>query len=310
MSKHFLDYLESQKKSTFVIGIDINQPEFDFKNYEYIECHFEKVDLLNKEDVKKILTGYKPNFILHLASYSSVAFSWTNPVDSFANNTNIFLNLIETVRNTGIKCRILSIGSSEEYGKVNENDLPLSEEQSLHPISPYAVARVSQEMLSKVYSESYGMDIILTRSFNHIGTHQKPIFVVASFCKQLVDLTTKNENKNIELLTGDTSLIRDFVDVRDVVRAYYLLFEKGKKGNVYNICSGIGTSLSDVINSIGLILNINVIQKVDSSRIRPNDIKKVVGSFKKLNSDTGWSPQYKLADSLKDIIAYFKSTTK
>ena len=305
VSKHFLDYLETNQLTSKIIGIDINEPEFDFTNYKHIKCSFAKIDLLNKKDVNDILNRFKPQFILHLASYSSVAFSWKNPVESFTNNTNIFLNLIETIRTSKINCRVLSIGSSEEYGNVHENYLPLKENHKLDPVSPYAVARVSQEMLSKVYVESYGMDIILTRSFNHIGTHQKPLFVIPSFCLQLISLQ-KNESENKEIVTGDTSIIRDFVDVRDVVRAYYLLLQKGKKGTIYNVCSGIGTSLFDTIMLMANILDIKVSHKVNPNLVRPNDNKIIIGSNEKITSDTGWKPEYALSKSLEDILDFYK----
>ncbi|MCX6297225.1 MAG: GDP-mannose 4,6-dehydratase, partial [Bacteroidetes bacterium] len=238
VSKHFIDFLENNKISSEILGLDIHEPDFGFSDYSFVKGRFEKADLLNKSSVEQIISRFKPNYILHLASYSSVALSWRMPVESFANNTNIFLNLIETVRLSGINCRILSIGSSEEYGNAVDGSLHLTEEHILNPISPYAVARVSQEMLSKVYTDSYGMDIIMTRSFNHIGTHQKDIFVIPSFAKQLISLKENNSTLK-EITTGDTSIVRDFVDVRAVVEAYYLLLKKGKKGEIYNICNGM-----------------------------------------------------------------------
>lgn len=307
VSKHFLDFLETNKINAEVLGIDINDNvSFDYTNFSSINCSFQKVDLLNKDAVNKVITEFEPNYILHLASYSSVALSWKLPVESFTNNTNIFLNLIETVRLSGINCRILSIGSSEEYGNVNESKVYLTEDHVLNPISPYAVARVSQEMLSKIYTNSYGMDIIMTRSFNHIGTHQKDIFVIPSFIKKMIAL--KNDKNPVkELTTGDTSIIRDFVDVRSVVEAYYLLFKKGKKGEVYNICNGKGVSLTEVISTISSILDIKVIQKTDPNLVRPNDNSVIIGSNEKLIKDTGWVNKYSLEDSLKDIVTYYQS---
>lgn len=301
VSKHFLEYLERNKIEAEIIGIDVHLPEFNYSKYQFIKCSFETVDLLNKEAVQKIIQTFKPNYILHLASYSSVAYSWKNPVNSFTNNTNIFLNLIESVRVTGCQCRILSIGSSEEYGNVSEKDLPLKEDQTLHPISPYAVARVSQEMLSKVYCTSYGLDIVMTRSFNHIGSGQKDVFVVPSFAKQLIQLSKDNPTKK-ELITGDTTIIRDFIDVKDVVNAYYLLFQKGKKGEIYNICSGKGTSLNDVIAILTGILNIDITHTINADLVRPNDNKIIIGCNEKIKRDTGWACNTSLEQSLKEII--------
>jgi GDP-4-dehydro-6-deoxy-D-mannose reductase len=305
VSKHFIDYLENNKIHAQILGIDIHEMDFDISDYRNVSCQFEKVDLLNKLEVERIIHQFKPDYVLHLASFSSVALSWKKPVESFTNNTNIFLNLIDTIRLADFKCRILSIGSSEEYGNMESVDSHLMEEHTLHPISPYAVARVSQEMLSKVYVDSYNMDIIMTRSFNHIGTHQKEMFVIPSFARQLIALKN-NGSEQKELTTGDTSIIRDFVDVRAVVEAYYLLFQKGKKGQIYNICSGFGTSLNDVIQKMATILNIHVTQKIDPNLVRPNDNKVIIGSNKKIKNDTGWENRFVLEQSLKDIIEYYE----
>ena len=304
VSKHFLDYLESNKIVAEVLGIDINDNILDIKNFKHIKCTFQRVDLLDKKKVEDIISAFKPNNVLHLASNSSVAMSWKSPVESFTNNTTIFLNLIETIRLSGIQCRILSIGSSEEDGNVNSSDLPLKENHVLQPVSPYAVARVSQEMISKVYVDSYGMDIIMTRSFNHIGTYQKDIFVIPSFAKQLIALK-KSGSVLKDLTTGDTSIIRDFVDVRDVVKAYYLLFQKGKKGSIYNICRGQGVSLSEAIQIMASILNIQVTHHIDATLVRPNDNKIIIGSNEKIKQDTGWVPTYSIQESLKEVLDYY-----
>jgi len=303
VAKHFLEFLEKQKIPAFVLGIDIHLPEFNIDEFNFIQCSFEQADLLNKDQVDSIIYQFQPNYILHLASFSSVAFSWKAPVASFTNNTNIFLNLLEKVRVMNLNCRILSIGSSEEYGNVKKEDIPLDEEQVVNPISPYAVARVSQEMLSKVYVDGYGMDIIMTRSFNHIGPGQKDIFVISSFAKQLLEI--KKYNKAPEITTGDLSIIRDFLDVRDVVKAYYSLFRKGRRGEIYNVCSGNGSTIEQVIRKLSQILGIDVTSKVAPSLIRPNDNKIIIGNNKKIKTEIGWEPTYNLEQSLEDMLKYW-----
>ncbi|GHT90160.1 hypothetical protein FACS1894137_19540 [Spirochaetia bacterium] len=143
----------------------------------------------------------------------------------------------------------------------------------LQPVSPYAVARVSQEMLSQCYVSSYKLDIILTRSFNHIGPRQRDIFVVPSFVKQTLE-DIKNGNSSIVLRTGDLSIVRDFLDVRDVVRAYYLLLEKGVSGELYNICTGIGHTLKEIIDLLAKLLNVNIQTEIDDKKIRPNHLNR------------------------------------
>ena len=303
VSRHFLDHLNQQKKSVAVLGLDINTPDFDL-NYSHVHCAFRNANLLNRDDVNNVIYEFQPNYILHLASFSSVAYSWKNPVLSFANNTNIFLNLLEQIRSIKLKCRILSIGSSEEYGNVQTDHLPLTETTPLNPLSPYAVARVSQEMLSKIYVDGYGLDVVITRSFNHIGPGQKDIFVVSSFAKQLVEL--KNAGKPVEISTGDLTIVRDFTDVRDVVKAYYLLLHKGQSGEIYNVCSNRGVALSQVVSMMGDLLNISVTTNTDPALIRPNDNRIIIGCNKKIKEHTGWQTSVTLEESLGDLLTHWE----
>ncbi len=304
VSVHFLNLLNDTEPGSEVLGIDKNPPDFDLNNYPALNITFRDIDLLNRQMVNEILIAFEPEYILHLASVSSVAQSWHTPLDSFVNNTNIFLNLVEQVRINKIKSRILSVGSSEEYGEVSQEALPLTEENALNPLSPYAVARVSQEMLSKIYADGFGLDIIITRSFNHIGPGQKENFVISSFARQLVQLTRENET-NHTLITGNTAITRDFVDVRDVVKAYYLLLKKGRKGEVYNICSGKGIILREIILKLSAILNLKINIQVNPDLIRPNENKRIIGSFDKLHREMGWRPEITLDKSLTDIIDYW-----
>lgn len=304
VSKHFLEYLDTLHSPITVLGMDINEPSFSFLHFKHVTCRFHKIDLLNKIEVDNLLYTFQPTYVLHLASYSSVAFSWKNPVASFSNNTNIFLNVLEQIRVLNLKCRVLSVGSSEEYGNVSAADVPLREENPLKPISPYAVARVSQELLSKVYVEGFGQDIILTRSFNHIGPGQGDIFVISSFAKQLVEI--KKYKRKPEIVTGNLSIVRDFLDVRDVVRAYHALFEKGRKGEVYNICSGLGVSLEAVIHQMAHQLHLTITTHTDPNLVRPSDNAIIVGNNQKIVQETGWHPSYTLRQSLNDILEYWE----
>ncbi|MCL2154406.1 MAG: GDP-mannose 4,6-dehydratase [Leptospirales bacterium] len=304
VSGYFIEYLEKNKIRSEILGIDINQSIRDYQNYEYSNVKFKQIDLLDTEVLEDLIYQFQPEYLLHLASYSSVGFSWKNPVLSFRNNINIFLNLMEIIRRISSSCRILSVGSAEEYGIFDETKLPLREEYPLQPLSPYAVARVSQENLSKVYSDGYGLDIIMTRSFNHIGPGQKDIFVISSFAKQLVDIK-RGLKKEKKLITGDISIIRDFLDVRDVVDAYYKLLIDGQKGEVYNVCSGRGLQLSNIIDIFCSILNISVELEIDQGLIRPNENKIIFGANEKLKNTTGWENRIELNDSLRDIIEYW-----
>ncbi len=305
VSRHLLAYMQENDNDVEVCGIDINPPSFDLSEFHRIKAEYHMVNLLEIDAVKNLLTAFRPDYIVHLASFSSVAYSWKHPIECFQNNTNIFLNIIAVVQELNIKCRVLSVGSSEEYGNVSEADLPLREDSNLLPCSPYAVARVAQEMLSHVYADSYGVDIVMTRSFNHIGPWQDTRFVIPGFISRI--LAIKNAGKSHGTIeTGDLSIIRDFVDVRDVVRAYYDLLLHGKSGELYNVCSGTGIRLADIVGKIADMLEIRIDTVVNPDFMRLNDNHIIVGSHEKISADIGWKPVIPLDVTLKDMIAYYK----
>jgi GDP-4-dehydro-6-deoxy-D-mannose reductase len=305
VSKHFINFLESRSENASILGIDLHPPSFRMDNFNNIRYDFAKLDLLDKDAVQNIIYQFQPNYIIHFASYSSVSFSWKNPILSFQNNTNIFLNILEALRLDAIQARVLSVGSSEEYGNVVQSDIPLREEQPLRPVSPYAVARVTQEMLSRVYVDGYGFDIVMTRSFNHIGPGQSEIFVIPSFAKQLVEGWQQKKNK-ISLTTGDLSIVRDFLDVRDVVKAYYALLKKGRSGEIYNVCSGRGISLSEILAIMAKKLTVSYESVIEKKLVRPKENMIITGSNQKIIKETNWAPDILLETAIEDILADWK----
>lgn len=306
VAPHFLNYLESLRENCQVLGVDINSPDRAARRYEYVNCAFRLADLGDKNAVGDILKGFQPDYVLHLASFSSVAYSWKNPVESFVNNSNIFLNLVDRIRLLKLPARILSIGSSEQYGNVAEKELPLREELPPQPRSPYAIARVSQEMLSQVYARSYGVDIVLTRSFNHIGPGQKDVFVISAFAGKLAAIE-KNADSPKKITVGDLTIIRDFVDVRDVVRAYHQLLLNGETGEIYNVCSETGCSLADILRKMMRIINVDAEIIVDEKLFRPDDNRRIIGSNQKIRRQTGWQPSISIEESLRDVIDYWRA---
>lgn len=309
VSRHLLAYLQDNDNTMEVCGIDVNPPAFDISEFHNIKVTYYRVNLLEINAVKNLLAVFRPDYIIHLASLSSVAYSWKHPIECFQNNTNIFLNIIAAVQELGIKCRVLSVGSSEEYGNVGESDLPLREDSNLLPGSPYAVARVAQEMLSHVYADSYGVDIVMTRSFNHIGPWQDTHFVIPGFISKI--LAIKNAGKPCGTIeTGDLSIIRDFVDVRDVVKAYYDLLLHGKCGELYNVCSGVGNRLSDIVDKIAGMLDVEIDTVVNPEFVRLNDNHIIVGSNEKINKDIGWKPEIPIDTTLRDMIDYYRGINK
>ena len=295
VGRYLVEYLQVREVDAKIAGIDIAK-ESDMK----IEYH--SLDLSDKGQTAQIIQSFKPDYIVHLASISSVGQSWQDPAQCFKNNTNIMLNILEAVRQQNLKTRILSIGSSEEYGDYEVEQMPLSEDYKLEPQNPYAVAKLSQEMLGKVYT-ALGVDVVMTRSFNHIGPRQSDRFVVPSFIKQLVAIS---EGKQTQMQVGNIDVSRDFTDVRDVVAAYYTILHKGKSGEVYNVCSGHAHKLSEIITTAENILGIKANIEVDRSRLRPNDTMLIFGNNQKIKEELGWKPQYSFEQTIKDIITYWQ----
>ena len=305
VSRHFLNYLVENNLSYEVLGVDVNPPKFAMEDYApTLAMSFEQVNLLDKEAVEDMIATFRPDYILHLASFSSVAYSWQHPADCFMNNTSIFLHVTEALRKHDLcDCRLLSVGSSEEYGDVKKEELPLQEDMPLVPVNPYAVARVSQEMMAKVLADSFGMQIMLTRSFNHMGPFQDERFVIPSFVRRILDIAESGA-KSGEIETGDTSIVRDFVDVRDVVRAYYRLLLDGKAGEVYNICGEKGVSLAEVVDQIADSVGVSVTTRVNPDFVRPGDNQVVIGSAEKIRQDIGWTAEIPLRQTLMDMIGH------
>jgi GDP-4-dehydro-6-deoxy-D-mannose reductase len=303
---HFVHYLATHRKDLEIHGISRSKPAWDFVNMpsQLLDNHyFHQADLNNIPRIKLLIEDIQPDYILHLAAQSSVAESWRTPVDSFMNNTNIFLNIIDTVRLNDNAARVLSIGSSEQYGIVSEQDLPLSEERPQSPENPYAVARVAQEYLARIYAKGYDLDICCTRSFNHCGPGQTDRFVVSAIVKQFVQVVRGIQKPVINI--GNGAIVRDFIDVHDVIEAYNVLLSRGKKGEVYNICSGEGRAIKDIVEMMSEMLGIQVEVYQEAAQIRPIDNPRIIGSYKKIHQDIGWEPTIPFVQSLKSIYEYW-----
>jgi GDP-4-dehydro-6-deoxy-D-mannose reductase len=299
VGSYLADYCALHEQNVSIHGFDISVPPDGGCRASY---HYHKADLLDKSHIEALIQEINPVTIIHLASFSSVGDSWRDPIKSFKNNTTIFLNLLEIIHSLKMSCRILSVGSSEEYGIVKNDSLPLTESAPLNPVSPYAVARVAQEQLSHIYAKGFGMDIVCTRSFNHIGPGQADKFVVSSIGRQFAEIKKGQREK---LHIGNTSIIRDFLDVRDVVRAYCLLIEKGRSGETYNICSGKGISITELIDLYGEIAGFVPQVEIKPELLRPVENPVVTGSYGKLADHVGWKPEITLVHSLRDIYTYW-----
>jgi len=306
---HFIRSLSTRPDDFEIHAISRKQPAWDFFSESLDALYtFHTADMMNASRITSLIEKIHPDQILHLAAQSSVGESWNSPVASFVNNTTIFLNIIDAVRLMDNGARILSVGSSEQYGVVAETDLPLTEDHPLRPANPYAVARVAQEQMAGVYHDGFGLDICSTRSFNHCGPGQTDRFVAGAITKQFARISLGLQDPVIEI--GDGTIVRDFLDVRDVVAAYTLLLERGRSGQVYNICSGRGWAIRELVTLLSDRLQIPVTVKQNPMKRRPQDNPQIVGSSDKIQSQLGWQSQIPLVDSLQEMSVYWKTRLK
>jgi GDP-4-dehydro-6-deoxy-D-mannose reductase len=257
-------------------------------------------DLGDPVTVRALCDRVRPEWIFHLASLSSVAYSFQNPRDVLLTNVGASVNVLEAVRHVAPAARVLVIGSAEQYGNVPEAEQPIRETQPFRPTSPYAVSKVAQEHLALQYALAFGLQVVATRSFNHSGPGQTDRFVLPSFARQ-VALAERGEQAPV-LRVGNLDVWRDFLDVRDVVRAYVLLIEKGEAGQAYNVCRGEAHRIHDLLDILLGLSRVPMRVETDAARARPADLRILRGDPQRLRTRTGWQPEVTLATTLHDIL--------
>ena len=262
-----------------------------------------KMNLLDAENVSDVIKNISPNMIFHLAGQSAVGLSWQKPVLTIDVNVNGTLNLLEAVRINNINSRILIIGSSDQYGTIKPEDCPIKETQLQNPQSPYGISKKTQEEIGKLYVKAYKMNIIFVRAFNHIGARQGKNFVVPDFASKIV----KIEKSAVPVLkVGNLDTLRDFTDVRDIVRGYLMLLESGKIGESYNIGSGNVIKIKDILKKLINLSSKKIKIEIDKEKFRPVDIPIVQCDNSKIKRDTGWSPEISIDETLKEVLEYWR----
>jgi GDP-4-dehydro-6-deoxy-D-mannose reductase len=261
-------------------------------------------DLKDATAVYNLIKEIRPDMIFHLAAQSYVPMSWTAPSETIITNVISQINILEAVRNLKMDTLIHIAGSSEEYGLVLKNEVPIKETNPLRPLSPYGVSKVAQDLLGFQYYKSYNLKIIRTRAFNHEGPRRGEVFVTSNFAKQIAEIE-KGKREPI-IYVGNLEAVRDFTDVRDVVRAYYLVLTKGKAGEVYNIASGKGYKIKEVLDIYLRMSKVKVEVKVDPARLRPSDVELLIGDATKIKEECGWQPQIPFEKTLEDLLNYWR----
>ena len=263
-----------------------------------------EADLKNTRSVEKVIKEAAPDYIFHLASASSVFQSWKTPAAVMKTNIIGTVHLFEAIRKAAIDPKIQVAGSSEEYGMIYPEELPVKETNALRPLSPYAVSKVTQDRLSYQYYRSYGLKTVVTRAFNTTGPRRPAIYVTSSFARQIAEI---EKGKKPIIYVGNLSAQRDFSDVRDVVRAYWLAVQKGESGEVYNICSEKASTIQEVLDLLLSLTNRSIKIQPNPSRMRPADIEVIQGDCTKFKQQTGWKPEIAFAQTMADLLDYWRS---
>lgn len=265
-------------------------------------CDVYDLDILDKEAVETQLAQNRPDVIFHLAAQSSVAYAWKNPQLTADVNIHGCLNVLESIRGVeGYVPKILLIGSGEEYGALPAGVSLVNESTPVHPGNPYAITKLTQTLFGQLYARAYQMDITMVRAFNHVGPGQLPQFVVSDFCKQAAEIAAGKHEPVIRV--GNLSAARDFTDVRDVVRAYGLLAQYGRPGEIYNVGSGRAVVISSILEQIVQLSGMDITVEVDPAKCRPVEVPVIRADITKLQADTGWQPEIPLEQTIRETLA-------
>ena len=277
------------------LGYDVTVTKTEKETLTIDSAVVRNLDILDKNQISELLSEEKPDYLFHLAAQSSVAYSWKNPC----------VNLLEAVKDADKKPRVLLIGSGEEYGHIKKDECPIIEDNVLRPGNIYAATKSCQNMLGKIYSDAYGLDVMMVRAFNHIGPNQTPMFVVADFCKQVADIEKGKQEPVIYV--GNLSAKRDFTDVRDVVKAYALLVKNGRRGETYNVGTGHAIEIRQILDEIIAMSDRDIEVKIDEKKLRPVDVPIIEPDIDKIRKEVGWQPVISLKQTLKETLEYWRS---
>lgn len=300
VGSHLVDSLSSDPNN-LLFGTTLSENQS--KNADKLKWF--KVDLTDEKAVYSLIEEVKPDIIYHLAAFTSVADSFSSPKETILNNIACQINILEAMKKSNLlESKTLIVSSAEVYGSVSSQELPINEEAPLNPTNPYAVSKLTQDFLGRQYFLAYGLKTVRVRPFNHVGPRQSPNFVVATFAKKIAEI---EKGKREPVLTvGNLEAKRDFTDVRDVVKAYELLMEKGNSGDVYNIGSGVAYKISDILDRLLALTTVKIKIEVDKSLFRPIDDPELVCNPTKIQS-LGWKSEITIEQTLKDTLDYWRN---
>ena len=302
---HLAEYLLANQPEVEIFGI--RRWRSPMENIAQIADSLKLVetDLRDYNSVYRMLEGVRPDYIFHLAAQSFVPASWNAPAATLEINVIGQTHLFEAVLALKLDPVIQIACSSEQYGLVHRDETPIRETNPLRPLSTYAVSKIAQDYLGYQYFQSYDLKVVRTRGFNHTGPRRGEVFVTSNFAKQLVRIEAGLAEPVIRV--GNLEAVRDFTDVRDMVRAYWLAVTKGKPGEVYNIATGTGITIQELLDRLIELIGVEVKIERDPERMRPSDVEILIGDSSKFRADTGWEPQIPFDQTLSDIVEYWRN---
>lgn len=307
VGSHLADYLLENIKEAKIFGTKRWRSKTEAVKHLNGRITYHECDIKDAHNVYEVISKIRPDKIFHLAAQSFVPTSWESPAETFETNIIGQCNLFEAVRNVksdDYNPVIQIAGSSEEYGLVKKGETPINEKNPLRPLSPYAVSKVAQDYMGYQYHRSYQMRIIRTRAFNHTGPRRGEVFVCSNFAKQIAQIEKGAQEPVIKV--GNLDSIRDFTDVRDVVNAYWLATEKCEPGEIYNIASGKGYVIKDILDKLLNLSKKEIKIEKDPDRLRPSDVLELVGDSSKFRKATGWEPEIPIEKTLEDLLNYWR----
>jgi GDP-4-dehydro-6-deoxy-D-mannose reductase len=268
------------------------------------QLHLEDADLLDSHSLYTTVSRIKPDYIFHLAAQSFVPTSWVSPSVTLEVNIVGTANLFEAVRQANIDPVIQIACSSEEYGLVHQDEVPINENNPLRPLSPYAVSKLAMDYLGYQYFQSYNVKVVRTRGFNHTGPRRGDTFAESTFAKQIAMIEKGKQEPVIHV--GNLDAERDYTDVRDMVRGYLLAVEKCDPGDVYNICTGNAIKIGDMLSMLISYSKVKPVIKPDPARMRPSDVPILIGDNSKFVKKTGWKPEIPFTKTMEDLLNYWR----
>jgi GDP-4-dehydro-6-deoxy-D-mannose reductase len=298
VGRHLADHLAGRGDEVLGVGREPSPGMDGFAGYV-------QADLLDADATTAAVRDLRPDAVVHLAAAASVGASWRSPAETIDNNMRSTLNLLEAVMAEAPGAVVVAAGSGEEYGPVPEERLPVTEQEPLRPQNPYAVSKAAADLLAGFYADAHGLRVVRTRAFNHAGPGQADMYVVSAFAKQIAD-AERTGQAELVVETGNLAPKRDFCDVRDVVRAYALLAERGEAA-VFNVCSGVSVPVADILAGLARLTDVAVEQRTDPARLRKHEVMDIRGSHERLTEATGWQPEIALETTLADTLDWWRN---